>query len=82
MKKILELQGLKIDNGIEENIRQIGKILENISKKVKFYAFDLKDTAITVSEKSCVDIMNNVHKITDTVDILATWAIDKDERRS
>lgn len=82
IRKILELQGLTIDNSIEEKISQIGKILENNSQKVKFYAFDLKDSVVTVSEKNSVDIMNNVHKITDTVNILGTWAIDKDERES
>ncbi|MEM5777947.1 MAG: AAA family ATPase [Candidatus Aenigmatarchaeota archaeon] len=82
IKKILELQGLTIDDDIEEKISQIGEILESKSQKVKFYAFDLKDSVVTVSEKNSAEIMNNVHKITDTVSILASWAINKDERKS
>lgn len=77
MKRLLELQGIKIENG-EEVIDKFRTILEALEKEskldVRFYSYEPADNGVKVREVSANEILENVPQITDVVSILLWWA--------
>jgi len=74
IRKMLEMQEIRPSDEVLEPLAKAAS--KSVDVKVAFYSYRPAEEGVSVAAKSPEDIMASVEGITDTIDVLTSWAVN------